>query len=153
MSLAGAQHKLAVVIEDGKLYEPVGARASTHILKPDHPDEDYPHSVINEWFSMSLAKAMGLAVPAVEMRSVPEPIYLIERFDREKVDGQWQRSTRSMLASCSISTGVINTARAVLRPCPSWPQRAAVQPLCARSFSSGSSSMCSSAIAMLISKT
>jgi serine/threonine-protein kinase HipA len=91
MSLAGAQHKLAVVMEDGKLYEPVGARASTHILKPDHPDEDYPHSVINEWFSMRLAKAMGLDVPAVEMRSVPEPIYLIERFDREKVDGQWQR--------------------------------------------------------------
>lgn len=91
MSLAGAQHKLAVVMEDGKLYEPVGARASTHILKPDHPDEDYPHSVVNEWFSMRLAKAMGLDVPAVERRYVPEPIYLIERFDREKVGGQWRR--------------------------------------------------------------
>ena len=91
MSLAGAQHKLAVVMEDGKLFEPVGARASTHILKPDHPDEDYPHSVVNEWFSMRLAKAMGLDVPAVERRYVPEPIYLIERFDREKVGGQWRR--------------------------------------------------------------
>ncbi|MEQ1717548.1 MAG: HipA domain-containing protein [Hyphomicrobium sp.] len=91
MSLAGAQHKLAVVIEDGALYEPVGARASTYILKPDHPDEDYPHSVINEWFSMRLAKAMGLDVPAVEKRTVPEPVYLIERFDREKVDGHWRR--------------------------------------------------------------
>lgn len=91
MSLAGAQHKLAVVIEGGKLYEPVGARASTHILKPDHPDEDYPHSVINEWFSMRLAKAMGLDVPTVERRYVPEPVYLIERFDREKVDGHWRR--------------------------------------------------------------
>ncbi|MBX9864992.1 MAG: HipA domain-containing protein [Hyphomicrobium sp.] len=91
MSLAGAQHKLAVVIEGGALYEPVGARASTHILKPNHPDEDYPHSVINEWFSMRLAKAMGLDVPAVEKRYVPEPVYLIERFDRERVDGHWQR--------------------------------------------------------------
>jgi serine/threonine-protein kinase HipA len=91
MSLAGAQHKLAVVIEDGKLYEPVGARASTHILKPDHPDEAYPHSVINEWFSMRLARAMGLDVPSVERRAVPEPVYLIERFDRERLDGQWRR--------------------------------------------------------------
>lgn len=91
MSLAGAQHKLAVVMEDGKLYEPVGARASTHILKPDHPDEDYPHSVVNEWFSMRLANAMGLDVPVVERRYVPEPIYLIERFDREKVGAQWRR--------------------------------------------------------------
>ena len=91
MSLAGAQHKLAVVMEEEKLYEPVGARASTHILKPDHPDEDYPHSVVNEWFSMRLAKAMGLDVPAVERRYVPEPIYLIERFDREKAGGQWMR--------------------------------------------------------------
>lgn len=91
MSLAGAQHKLAVVMKDSKLYEPVGARASTHILKPDHPDEDYPHSVINEWFSMRLAKAMGLDVPAVERRYVPEPIYLIERFDREKAGEQWRR--------------------------------------------------------------
>ncbi|MBX9682426.1 MAG: HipA domain-containing protein [Hyphomicrobium sp.] len=91
MSLAGAQHKLAVVIENGALFEPVGARASTHILKPNHPDEDYPHSVINEWFSMRLAKAMGLDVPAVEKRYVPEPVYLIERFDRERVEGLWRR--------------------------------------------------------------
>ena len=48
MSLAGAQHKLAVVLQDGALFEPAGATPSTHILKPDHPDEDYPHSVINE---------------------------------------------------------------------------------------------------------
>lgn len=91
MSLAGAQHKLAVVIENGALFEPVGARASTHILKPNHPDEDYPHAVINEWFSMRLAKAMGLDVPAVEKRYVPEPVYLIERFDRERVEGYWRR--------------------------------------------------------------
>ena len=91
MSLAGAQHKLAVVNENGALHEPVGARASTHILKPNHPDEDYPHSVINEWFVMRLAKAMGLDVPAVEKRTVPEPVYLIERFDRVRVDGHWRR--------------------------------------------------------------
>lgn len=44
MSLAGAQHKLAVVLERGELFEPEGARASTHILKPDHPNNElYEH--------------------------------------------------------------------------------------------------------------
>ena len=33
MSLAGAQHKLAVVLQDGALFEPAGATPSTHILK------------------------------------------------------------------------------------------------------------------------
>lgn len=83
MSLAGAQHKLAVVLQGGQLYEPQGARASTHILKPDHPDLDsYPHSVANEWFVMSLAARLKLPVPPVQSRRVPEPVYLIERFDR-----------------------------------------------------------------------
>lgn len=35
MSLAGAQHKLAVVLHDDELFEPAGATPSTHILKPD----------------------------------------------------------------------------------------------------------------------
>lgn len=55
MSLAGAQHKLAVVITNNQLFEPVGAALSTHILKPDHPDKTYAHSVVNEWFVMRLA--------------------------------------------------------------------------------------------------
>jgi len=56
MSLAGAQHKLAVVLEQGQLWEPIGQAASTHILKPDHEQvDDYPHSVVNEWFCMRLA--------------------------------------------------------------------------------------------------
>lgn len=83
MSLAGARHKLAVVLQGEHLYEPQGARASTHTLKPDHPDLDSPlHSVANEWFVMSLAARLKLPVPSVHCRRVPEPVYLIERFDR-----------------------------------------------------------------------
>ncbi|MFF7710002.1 HipA domain-containing protein [Pseudomonas sp. NPDC007930] len=83
MSLAGAQHKLAVVVRGGELFEPIGSFPSTHILKPDHPDPElYPHSVANEGFVMELARRCGLPVPAVQWRRVPEPIYLIERFDR-----------------------------------------------------------------------
>lgn len=83
MSLAGAQHKLPVVALDGHLWEPVGRAASSHLLKPDHERrDDYPHSAANEWFCMQLAHACGLPVPGVALRRVPEPVYLIRRFDR-----------------------------------------------------------------------
>jgi serine/threonine-protein kinase HipA len=91
MSLAGAQHKLAVVLQDGELSEPAGATPSTHILKPDHPDEDYAHSVVNEWFVMRLAKRLGLDVPDAHRRYVPSPVYLVDRFDRLTQGQSWQR--------------------------------------------------------------
>jgi len=91
MSLAGAQHKLAVVLQKNKLFEPAGNTPSTHILKPDHPDEDYPHSVVNEWFVMRLAKRLDLDVPEVHRRYVPLPVYLIDRFDRTENAQGWQR--------------------------------------------------------------
>lgn len=88
MSLAGARHKLAVILTpDDGLYEPVGGTASTHILKPDHPDLSYAHSVINEWFVMTLAARVKLNVPTVSRRYVPQPVYLIQRFDRQQ-DGE-----------------------------------------------------------------
>lgn len=100
MSLAGAQHKLAVVLAGEELAEPMGARASTHILKPEHPGEDYPHSVANEWFVMRLARAMRLDVPDVQRRYVPEPVYLVSRFDRVPRGGDWQR--RHVIDACQL---------------------------------------------------
>lgn len=91
MSLAGAQHKLAIIERDGQLWQPVGSEPSTHILKPDHPGADYPHSVVNEWFVMKLAERMQLNVPVVSRRYVPEPVYMIERFDRALRPGGVQR--------------------------------------------------------------
>lgn len=91
MSLAGAQHKLAVVLRNRQLFEPVGATPSTHILKPNHVDADYPHSVINEWFIMRLAKRMGLDVPEVHRMYVPAPVYIVDRFDRFTLNGQAER--------------------------------------------------------------
>jgi serine/threonine-protein kinase HipA len=91
MSLAGAQHKLAVVLDHNALFEPIGPQPSTHILKPDHPDPDYPQSVINEWFCMMLASSLRLPVPQVYRRYVPEPVYLIQRFDRSRQNNSWLR--------------------------------------------------------------
>jgi serine/threonine-protein kinase HipA len=84
MSVAGAQQKLLVVVgEDGALFEPVGAFASTHILKPDAASAHYPCSAVNEWFCARLAQKLGLDVPDVELRFVPSPVYIIKRFDRD----------------------------------------------------------------------
>lgn len=92
MSLAGAQHKMAVSMVNGALFFPKGETPSTHLLKPDHVDrEQWWHSVANEYFTMRLAARMGLRVPAVEMRYVPQPIYLIERFDRERIGEDTRR--------------------------------------------------------------
>jgi serine/threonine-protein kinase HipA len=91
MSLAGAQQKLAVVMMDGQLFEPTGARASTHILKPDVLSEHYPCSAVNEWFSARLAQRMGLSVPPVALRYLPSPVYIIERFDRKRTGEQVER--------------------------------------------------------------
>lgn len=100
MSLAGAQHKLAVVLQDGALFEPAGATPSAHILKPDHPDEAYRHSVINEWFTTRLARRLGLDVPDVHRRYVPSPVYLIDRFDRIREGQGWQR--RHVIDACQL---------------------------------------------------
>ena len=101
MSIAGAQDKLAVVYRNGELYEPVGGEPSTHILKPDHRHDDYPASVINEYFVMSLAAELRLRAPPVHRLYVPEPVYLIERFDRVADEfGQTQR--RHIIDACQL---------------------------------------------------
>ncbi len=93
MSLAGAQHKIPVVISKGELYEPLPGTPSTYILKPNHQSVDYSASVMNEYFTMRLGKAVGLSdVPDVLRMYVPEPVYLVKRFDRvEEKTGRVKR--------------------------------------------------------------
>lgn len=93
MSLAGAQHKMVVGYENGELFEPLAGTASTHILKPNSQSENYPHSVINEYFTMRLAAAVNLSVPKVYRLYAPEPAYIVARFDRVEMpsDGEVQR--------------------------------------------------------------
>lgn len=103
MSLAGAQHKLPIVMMEDSLFEPIGSTPSTHILKPDHPHRDlYDATSVNEWFVMNIAGAVGLDVPDVTIRRVPEATYLIERFDRRRVHDQLERI--HVLDACQLLT-------------------------------------------------
>lgn len=84
MSIAGAQHKMLVVLNNGKFYEPAGNTPSSHILKPEHSKPDlYWQTVRNEWFVMNLAKSLGFNVPETFVYYFPAAAYVITRFDRK----------------------------------------------------------------------
>lgn len=81
LSLAGAQEKLAVYINDDRICIPLDNYPSTHILKPAH--YIYGDIVFNEYFCMKLAKEIGLITAEVECKKVGEIAYLlVKRYDR-----------------------------------------------------------------------
>jgi serine/threonine-protein kinase HipA len=81
LSLAGAQDKLAVRLEDGAICLPLGGAPSTHILKPNV--ERFEGVVLNEAFCMRLAAAAGLPAAPVETRDAGGIAFLLaERYDR-----------------------------------------------------------------------
>lgn len=85
LSVAGYQDKLQVLVEGNQISLADGSLASTHILKPESQNRNTPHMVANEHYCMTLASALGLIVAPVSLRRIPEPILLIERFDRQLV--------------------------------------------------------------------
>ena len=95
MSAAGAQQKLLLTLRgdapDYALFEPMGSEPSMHLLKPDMRSTGYPHSAINEFFCMRLARAMGVRVPPTYFMRVPSACYVIERFDRDTATEPAQR--------------------------------------------------------------
>jgi serine/threonine-protein kinase HipA len=84
LSLAGAQPKLPVVIDDDRVALPLNAAAATtHILKPE--PARFPGLVDNESFCMDLAHAVGLPAARVEKRNSASGLayLLVERYDRD----------------------------------------------------------------------
>lgn len=83
LSVAGYQDKLQVLVEGAHTSLAEGSLSSTHILKPESRNVATPFMVANEHFCMTLAANLGgLNVAPVQIRRIPEPILLIERFDR-----------------------------------------------------------------------
>ena len=90
LSLAGAQEKLPVYIEDDRIFLPLDGSPSSHIIKPNIVDID--GSVRNEVFCMALGEKMGLAVPKVDVKMIKAELYVIERYDRYRdVNGNLRR--------------------------------------------------------------
>ena len=86
LSLAGAQNKLPVVLDDdGALHLP-GRHPSTHILKP--PSDRFPALVENEMLCMRAAASAGLDVPNVRLvpfrnaEGAEHDCYVVSRYDR-----------------------------------------------------------------------
>ena len=89
-SLAGAQPKTALLVQDGRFGVPAGRTPTTHILKP--PLRDRPGHVENEHVCLALARELGLAAATAEVRRFgTELAIVVARYDRV--------STRDLAAS------------------------------------------------------
>jgi serine/threonine-protein kinase HipA len=82
LSLAGAQNKLPVYMEDDRIFIASGNAPSSHILKP--PIRDLEDTVDNETFCMMLAQSMGLSAPLVTIHRGLDRLFIITRYDRSR---------------------------------------------------------------------
>lgn len=90
LSLAGAQDKLAVHVQDGGISLPLGNAPSTHILKP--AIERYQDVVFNELLCMRLAEKLDLPVAKAAEHHIKDRHYLlVERYDRVVDNGRLVR--------------------------------------------------------------
>jgi serine/threonine-protein kinase HipA len=79
--LAGEDGLRLSLVIDGQIALPAPGQPTSHILKP--PIARFAGTTENEYFCMSLARAVGLDVARVEMRRVGERSFLlITRYDR-----------------------------------------------------------------------
>jgi serine/threonine-protein kinase HipA len=81
LSLAGAQDKLPIVVDQDGIALPIGNQPSSHIIKPE--PKRFPGLTANETFCMKLARAVELNVAEVQTRQVGDtPCILVTRYDR-----------------------------------------------------------------------
>jgi serine/threonine-protein kinase HipA len=88
LSLAGAQDKLPVVVDDsGRIGLTRGQTPSTHIIKT--PIERLDHTVVNEAFCPMVGRELGVdVVDASAQRVAGQEFLLVKRYDRsESSDG------------------------------------------------------------------
>jgi serine/threonine-protein kinase HipA len=81
LSLAGAQRKFAVYMNDDEICYPNDVYFSSHLIKPE--SADFKELTVNEYFCMKLAKSMGIIVPEVVLKLLNgRPYLMIDRYDR-----------------------------------------------------------------------
>ncbi|ACM20081.1 HipA domain protein [Geotalea daltonii FRC-32] len=90
LSLPGAQNKVPIYFDGTGFFVPEGDCPSSHIIKT--PIEKLDDTVVNEAFCMTLAARIGLPVPMARLASIAgRQVYMIERYDRKKIDGAVMR--------------------------------------------------------------
>jgi serine/threonine-protein kinase HipA len=83
LSIAGFQDKIATYRNNGEWFLVEGPNyASTYILKPESVVDSIQGITTNEFFCMRLAARINLPAAQVELLHVPEPLLVIQRFDR-----------------------------------------------------------------------
>ncbi len=111
LSLAGAQPKLPVVLEDGGRAALPGnsATPTTHILKPE--PERFPGLVDNEAVCMALARACGLvaADTRAAVTATGMPVLVVERYDRDLPASQSVGCIKRISARRSASRRIAST--------------------------------------------
>ncbi|ANH71067.1 HipA domain-containing protein [Mitsuaria sp. 7] len=93
-ALGGERDKLGIYVErDGGWHFVDGPQmASTHVLKPAPDANGLGDQPFNEFFCLRLAARVGLDVAPAQLHRVPEPVLLVERFDRHRLeDGRVRR--------------------------------------------------------------
>ena len=84
VSVAGFQDKIGIKVVGDRWFLPNGVQNHTsHILKPPPVNAQFESMVVNEAFCMALSQKVGLPTAKTELVEVPEPVLLIERFDRQ----------------------------------------------------------------------
>lgn len=92
LSIAGYQDKIAVYERDGAWYLVDGPDlASTVIVKPAPQRARLASLPANEHLCMQLARRVGVAAADTRLVHVPEPVLLVQRFDRVERGGRVQR--------------------------------------------------------------
>lgn len=90
LSLAGAQHKTALLLLRNQLAAPHRDVPTSHIIKP--AIAPYDETIENEYICLETARAMGLNVPRLEIRQANKTKYfMIERYDRHIEGGKIAR--------------------------------------------------------------
>lgn len=85
-SLAGAQPKTALLLENGRWGVPSGRTPTTHILKP--PTGAFDGHAENEHFCLALARRLGLPTATSTIMHFEDQIAIvIERYDRRRTEG------------------------------------------------------------------
>jgi len=98
LSLAGARHKRPLHWQSGtepSTDTPLRPRGLTSsiIVKPDNARvELFPNGPAKEQFCMTLAARVGVDVPRTWLFHLPEPLYVVQRFERVSLrDGRVER--------------------------------------------------------------